>query len=301
MKVVLQKLLNKTGAPVEVPLSADEETHIQKDHPVIVRHGGHQWSVKANQEMVFQDKPVEKMHLVYFGNLAVPRQTPQKLMALVSGQLASILRSGFLKRDQNVLHLHLVLAHPRRVAWVNQRLLRRLGILRHPRVKVRFSYRNAFEFPGIARVYALATSAGPNDLIGYCHSKGASHKTTARRPRLAIEKALTAKVMCAWRRVKTIFSVMPALKVGAVTTSERGIGWYNFWWVRPSHVLTQPLPKQKPIRKWYWEWWLGITPAPLQHRLNLRANPKRGMFSIGSVYRLGNTLVGSRPIKKIGI
>jgi len=300
MKIVLQRLFpNHNDEPFEVPLSKIEETQVKKNYPAIALHGNHQWSIKEHQEVVFQDKPIEKMHIVYFGNLAVPRQTPQKLLAIVSGQLASILRSGFLKCEQNILHIHLVLPHPRRVPSASTSLLRRLGIFRHPRVEVRFSFRNAYEFPGIAWVYALAAVAGPNDLIGYCHSKGASHKTSARQPRLPIEKALTQKVICAWRRVKTIFSVMPNLKIAAITTSSTSIGWFNFWWARPSHLLKQGMPVRNPVRKWWWEVWLAQKPAPVNEQLNLQAYPRRGMFSIGSTYSRGFTLDGSRPHKII--
>jgi len=300
MKVVLQRLNGEPNTdPPEVALSAEEETRLVLDHPVIAHHAGHRWSVNAKQEMVFKHQPIQAMRLVYFGNLAVPRQTPQKLMGLVSGQLGDIVRSGFLKRPKNFLHLHLVLPTPQRVQWVQRHLLRPLGLAQHPRVQTRFSYRNTYEYPGIAWVYDLAKTAGPNDLIGYCHSKGASHKTPARAPRLGIEKALTAKVMCAWQRVKTVFDVMPALKLAAITTSNTSIGWFNFWWGRPVHLVKQGQPVRDPVRKWFWEVWLTKNPAPVHEQLNLQAHPHQGMFSIGSSYSRGFTLDGSSPKKII--
>jgi hypothetical protein len=223
-----------------------------------------------------------EVHLIYFCNLGLPNT--KRLVSLVKGQLGDVIGSKFLLSPSHFLYLHFVLSAPKAIGVVNAEILRPLGVENHPQVVVRMSYENLFEYPGIEWVYSLAVKH-PRSIIGYFHSKGASHKGV--KGRHCQEVQLTRKVTCQWDRAVNMFQILPRIKICAATTSKHGLGWYNFWWARASHLAAQPEPVALPPRKWHWECWIGSVPAEPSSRFNLVARPKAGMCSLGSSYSRG--------------
>jgi len=89
---------------------------------------------------------------------------------------------------------------------------------------------NRFEYPGFQAMRALAARSAPDDLIYYCHSKGATQLDDRKMGlfRLHTEVGLTADL--------GRLAGDPTLTRAGMFPSRYGWCWFNFFWVKAGYM-----------------------------------------------------------------
>jgi hypothetical protein len=117
---------------------------------------------------------------------------------------------------------------------------------------------NMYEFPGIHLVWQLACKR-PECVYLYFHSKGVMH--TNHGGRVAWELPLFYDLVVGWRPIMDIFEHhaevraigYPGKEAGENKTIN-GVLWFNFWWVRGTHLHLVEEPLLTSRRHYYEEW-----------------------------------------------
>jgi hypothetical protein len=133
----------------------------------------------------------------------------------------------------------------------------------HSYVIVSTSSSNFYEFPGIRKVYDLATEY-PDDILIYLHTKGMSYNVQERKKE---EIAILKGTFENWRKCLEgfqdpeimklgLFPAVEGLKVKRQLGARGGWVWFNFWYARGNYILTCDPPEIKGDR-YYFEDWLG--------------------------------------------
>lgn len=134
--------------------------------------------------------------------------------------------------------------------FLKQQILDSFGNLN---ITIEINYENAYEYPGILKVWNLAKiHPKSTDLILYFHSKGISHYKSYREKKNKHIEAILQDL----DYIYEIFSVFPSITKVCVNSAGYGWGWFNYWFSRGSYLsnLEKPI---KTTRRHYYEDWLG--------------------------------------------
>lgn len=166
---------------------------------------------------------------------------------------------------------------------------------------------NAFEYPGLRKVWDTAKSIYEEDpsksdksVILYFHSKGMSNGNK-NNVKTAENKMLTDMVITPWKKIIERFASEPKLnKAGHSAPKDGGWIWYNFWWARASYIYGPTTRCPRPIltdRRHYYEDWLGRR-VPTEDKTNADDSKELGTQSNASDCL---TLCQEGPSGKLGL
>ena len=129
-------------------------------------------------------------------------------------------------------------------------------------VTVLSSLGNAYEYPGISRVWTLARlSPDPTrHVILYYHSKGMFNQDDTGKPFPSRSKKnwmLSQEVIRPWRSHLQRFADEPSMRKLGHATSVEGFMWMNFMYMRASYVQLLVRPRRMDNRYWH-EWWASM-------------------------------------------
>ena len=112
-------------------------------------------------------------------------------------------------------------------------------------------YTNEYEYRGILKVWELAQQHNKrNDIILYFHSKGVT-----RHENYSINKHDKYNIILKdLDKIKEIFTIFPVIDKVGYSCSNRGIIWYNFWFVRGSYAQLVEKPIKTERRHYYEDW-----------------------------------------------
>lgn len=150
-----------------------------------------------------------------------------------------------------------------------------------PTAEVTVSTLNAFEYPGIRKVWEVAQSnSSTQDLIFYFHSKGVTHtKTYAPHAR--------ANYMSLFElpRILEVFGTFPTVDKAGHFSSKLGWVWYNFWVARGRYLSTVEEPAMT-TRRYYYEDWLCRVPKIKMDSVDSPVNETNYYLSPWACYSL---------------
>lgn len=126
--------------------------------------------------------------------------------------------------------------------------------------------KNHYEYPPLRRIWELGHFLPPDDVILYFHGKGMTSSSSA--PRASINTVLTDMVVGDWKRILQRFATDKKVVSAGYAASHWGWQWFNFYWVRSSHIrlLTPPVINS---RRHYYEDWLARRISPRYTNLTL--------------------------------
>ena len=131
-------------------------------------------------------------------------------------------------------------------------------------VTVLTSLGNAFEYPGLARVWTLARqSPDPSvhqHIVLYYHSKGMFNKDDTGQPFHARSKKnwmLSQMLVRPWRSHLQRFADDQRMRKLGHSVSREGFLWMNFMYMRADYVRLLVRPQRMQNRFWH-EWWASM-------------------------------------------
>jgi len=111
---------------------------------------------------------------------------------------------------------------------------------------------NHYEYPGINKLYMLSKKY-PDGYFVYMHSKGMSYNKGFRT---RDNKILTKNIIYPWNKIINILNNNNNINKVTLACSSAGFGWFNFYWVKASHLLNVKPPIITSDR-YYYESWVG--------------------------------------------
>jgi len=116
---------------------------------------------------------------------------------------------------------------------------------------------NTFEYPGIHRLWEVAQGCGDDEILVYIHSKGMSHRWhDGRTHRSPDEARLTRHTLSRWREVPGLM-VGDVTKIGLFPCENHGWIWFNFFYIRASHLRASLEPRVSMGDRYYYESYIG--------------------------------------------
>lgn len=185
----------------------------------------------------------KKITIVYFAYL-----TP-RWKNIVLPQMKDLKSTGLLE----VANLHVVMTgDPERTQEAKTEIS---DILRDYIISFRIERENRHEYPGIHELYRLALQ-NPTNIMLYFHAKGIWRDRYEGEDdgRVQEELVLFDRVIKPWKTYITILQTRPDINKVCLGASEGGWCWYNFYWVRASHVIQCGEPIVTDNRYYYEEY-----------------------------------------------
>lgn len=186
--------------------------------------------------------------IVYFANLFV---NPNGL-ELVRLQMADMLKCGLLNLQGACMHI--VLSVPPSQDK-HASLVRTIKSWFQPghKVMIDLCEENCHEYPGISKIYQLATASPEQDhYLLYYHSKGISRFDGVHRE--ANEVKLQRVVVDDWKWIVYILHNLRFVEKVGSSMSSCGWIWWNYWWMRASYVSRVEKPLKTERRHYYEDW-----------------------------------------------
>jgi hypothetical protein len=136
---------------------------------------------------------------------------------------------------------------------INEKKFKKKVLSIYPNVKIKCTYKNEYEYPGIFKVWKLGKKHNKrNDIILYFHSKGVTRNKEYKYNKNDNYNIILKNIDL----IKEIYTIFP--KIDKIGYSSGGMGWiwYNFWFARGSYIYNLEKPI-KTKRRYYYEDWLG--------------------------------------------
>lgn len=146
------------------------------------------------------------------------------------------------------------------------------------------SRENKFEYPGFAAIKDFATSAHPDHLIYYCHSKGSVNKSERSLGIFNYHQVININT-----DVIDKLSQHDVVKAG-LYPSKSGFLWHNFFWVKASYLATKKVNLSS--NRHYYESFIGNDADSMNKKTlgTLFIKPPSGEFKILEYYEATDIL-----------
>lgn len=184
------------------------------------------------------------MILVYFAYL----MPGADWWVIIGDQMRDVIKSGILEASS----LEVVLSGS---PGDTTECLRRLrGLLGSTPFHSTESQGNTFEYPGIHRLWEVAQGCADDEILVYIHSKGMSHHRIIRRS--PDEARLTRHTLSRWREIPALM-IGDVSKIGLFPCENHGWIWFNFFYIRASHLKASLEPRLSMNDRYYYESYIG--------------------------------------------
>jgi hypothetical protein len=175
-----------------------------------------------NEISSVNEKPIFILYYAFLNN-------NKDWRSIIKGQIFDVIKSGII----NVSKFHAVLlGTPENIQEAKLILETILNIT----IEITEVFDNQYEFPAIIKIRELAL-IHPEKIFIYIHSKGMVNHNPG-TGRTNFEQRLTLNTFLDWETTLHIFEKYPLIQKAALFPGNTGLGWFNFWWARGSHLIS---------------------------------------------------------------
>lgn len=233
-----------------LPLNFDWKEYIEKNPSVFDTIEKHtkRFAIQhflENNNIAVSDKPIFILYFAFLNNDKDWRQ-------IVRGQIGDMCKTGII---QHSLFHAVLYGNPIDIQECKEFIKSIVNI----NFDVTEVYENKYEFPAIIKIRELALEH-PDKIFIYFHSKGMAHNNPV-GIRTQMECRLTNNTFIDWESTLHVFNKFPQIQKAALLPSEKGFGWFNFWWARGSYLIScKPIEIPENLEekdRYLCEGWLG--------------------------------------------